>query len=69
MASLLGGSLPERDSPLRVTQKSINNILSAYLLPLLAAILGVFVHILRTASNQFRSLSFVASEVPTTGRA
>jgi len=52
-----------------VTQKSINNILSAYLLPLLAAILGVFVHILRTASNQFRSLSFVASEVPTTGRA
>jgi hypothetical protein len=51
------------ETPIRTLQGSINEMLSRYVLPMLAAALGVFVFILRTSSAQFRDLSFVASDV------
>lgn len=46
------------DNSVFVTQQSINALISRYMLPVLAALLGVTVFILRTSSAEMRSLSF-----------
>lgn len=51
------------ETPIRSLQKNVNQMLSRYALPMLAAALGVFVYILRNASTQFLNLSFRASDV------
>jgi hypothetical protein len=51
------------NTPVRALHAHINELLSRYILPLLAATLGVFVHILRNSSVQFRELSFTANDV------
>ncbi len=48
------------DNATSVTQQSINALVSKYLLPVFAALLGVTVYILRTASADMQALSFRA---------
>lgn len=48
-----------------VTQQSINALISTYLLPVVAALLGVTVFILRTASADIKALSFRTYETGT----
>lgn len=53
---------PTQDQPVNggiaVTQQSINALVSKYLLPVFAALLGVTVYILRSASADLKALSF-----------
>lgn len=53
------------DASVLIVQQSINALISKYLLPVLAALLGVTVFILRTASAELRTLSFRPNEVGT----
>ena len=46
------------DGSVLVTQQSVNALISKYLLPVFAALLGVTVYILRSTSAEIKSLSF-----------
>jgi hypothetical protein len=46
------------DNGVLVTQLAVNSLISKYLLPVFAALLGVTVYILRTASADMQALSF-----------
>jgi hypothetical protein len=50
------------DASVLVLQQSLNALISTYLLPVFAALLGVTVFILRTASADIKALSFRAYE-------
>ncbi|MCA6115489.1 hypothetical protein J6524_11370 [Bradyrhizobium sp. WSM 1738] len=59
---LTGTKLPTQFSPVDgsvlVAQQSVNALISKYLLPVFAALLGVTVYILRSTSAEIKSLSF-----------
>lgn len=52
------------ESEVRSSQVELNNILSAYLMPLFASALGVCVYLIRESSEKFTNLSFAAREIP-----
>lgn len=52
------------DNNIRSMQREVNGVISTYLMPLFASILGVCVFFLRDTARKFSDLSFSASDVP-----